>query len=43
MDVDFYGDGGGRIPLYDMADLIEITIERMKRKDPEAVVFQGLD
>ena len=34
-----YGDGGGKLPIRDMVDPIDITIERMRNKDPEQVTF----
>lgn len=41
MDVDFYEDQGDKIPIYGMHENIRILLERMKKKDPEAVVFHG--
>ena len=36
-----YGDGGGKLPIRDMIDPIDITIERMRSKDPEMVLIPG--
>ena len=39
IDVDLYNDKGGKVDVYGMKVNIDITIERMKPKDPEAVSF----
>ena len=36
-----YGDGGGKLPIRDMIDPIQLTIERMRTKDPEKVLIPG--
>ena len=36
-----YGDGGGKLPITNMIDPIDITIERMRSKDPEMVLIPG--
>ena len=37
-----YGDGGGKLPITNMIDPIDITIERMRSKDPEMVLIPGI-
>ena len=37
--MDLYNDKGGKVDVYGMKVNIDITIERMKPKDPEAVSF----
>ena len=41
LDATMYGDGGGKLPIRDMVDPIDITIERMRNKDPDQVTIPG--
>ena len=41
LDATMYGDGGGKLPIRDMIDPIDITIERMRDKDPEKILIPG--
>ena len=41
IDIDIYYDHGGRVDIRGMKINIDIIIERMKIKDPEAVSFDG--
>lgn len=41
VDIDLYNDKGGRVDVTGMRVNIDIIIERMRRKDPDAVSFSG--
>ena len=41
MDIDIYGDLGGKMEVKDIAGNISITLERMRKKDPKLVSMPG--